>query len=271
MWLRKNQTPLYASYIASAFILPKETNNNRVISPGSEDLIGADGRKFRFFLVSVRPGMVYEQNAVFVPAFQIDPILPVSIRFDIRYPDGTIKTAEGTADRFGSFAGTERWPLDQPGVYVYTVKTDWQGYPGCVPGLPAEGGYLFVKEKIAPAGASGLKLTLPNQQVFPVEKGLTIEGKSTAEIVFFAAVMPGAVVDQGRIPVERGSFKYHFDSEALNRRMPIYDIVNQRSGRKEIGRVIHLTFFSCEKSPDLTPYHAFARVILRGNTAIYTF
>jgi len=47
-----------------------------------------------------------------------------------------------------------------------------------------------------------------------------------------------------------------------------YDIVNLVNGRPEIGRIVHLTFFSKEKGPD-GPYHSFVRVILRGTTAIY--
>ena len=268
--LRKNQAPLYAGYMASAFILPKGTHNNRVIAPGGEDLIGADGRRFRFFLVAVRPGMVFEQNSPFVPALQIDPLLPAHIRFVLRYPDGREKIAEGIGDRFGSFVGSDRWPLDQTGVYVYSIKSEWQGYNGCMPGLPEEGGYLFVIEKSCPAGAAGLRLGLKNQQLIDADKGLVIEGRSTAREVYFAAVTPGAVVDQGRVPVEGGFFSYHFDPTAIHRRIPIYDIANLRSGRREIGRVIHLTFFSAEKAADGTPYHAFARVILRGTLAIYT-
>jgi hypothetical protein len=267
---RRNERPLYAGYLSSAFILPGGTRNNRVIAPGSEDIIGADGQKCRFFLVSVRPGMVYEQNAPFVPVFQIDPVLPVRIRFKLMYPDGRERRVEGIGDSFGSFAGPERWPLDRPGVYRYTVEADWKGHKGVVPGLPGEGGYLFVLENPRSSAAQPLELRLENQQSFNPEKGLQIEGHSTGQTVYFTALTPGAVVDQGRIPVKDGSFRYLFDPEAIHRRIPIYDTENRRTGRKEIGRIIHLTFFSEERTATGTPYHAFARVIFRGSTAIYT-
>ena len=90
--------PQYAGYMANAFILPAGSNNNRVIDAGSEDLTGADGSKARFFLVSARPGMVYEQDAVFVPFAQIDPILSAHVRIVLRYPDGTVKETEGTGE-----------------------------------------------------------------------------------------------------------------------------------------------------------------------------
>jgi hypothetical protein len=46
-------------------------------------------------------------------------------------------------------------------------------------------------------------------------------------------------------------------------------VQNRRSGRREIGDVVHLTFFAREVTPDGYPYHAFARVIVRGTTALY--
>jgi hypothetical protein len=50
---RQGEKPMYAGYIASAFILPGKTNNNRVIAAGAEDLLGPDGTKARFFLVGL--------------------------------------------------------------------------------------------------------------------------------------------------------------------------------------------------------------------------
>ena len=266
---RRGLQPSYAGYMSSAFILPAGTKNNRVISAGSEDLTGADGRKARFFLVAARPGMIYEQNAVFVPFVQIDPILPANIRYVLRYPDGTEKAAKGPGDRFGYFIGSERWPLSQPGVYVFRVSADWQGHKGQVPGLPKEGGYLFVKEASA-QNQFGLRLALGDQQAFDVEAGLEIQGFSSAKEVFYTVIMPGAIIDQGRIKVRKGSFTYLLDPAGINRRIPIYDIENRRNGRKEIGRVIHITFFSLEEPAGSKPFHSSTKVIVRGNTAIYT-
>ncbi|MDR3564567.1 MAG: hypothetical protein P4N59_24480 [Negativicutes bacterium] len=265
----KNQPATYAGYQASAFILPKGSGNNRVIAPGAEDITGADGKKARFFLVPVRPGMVYQQGAGFTPVLQIDPVLPAKVRYELRYPGGQVKVATGSGDPFGYFIGGERWTLDRPGVYVFSVKADWQGYPGSIPGLGDQGGYLFVTENGDPARALGLKLLLKREQTFSVDEGLVIEGQTTAEQIYFAAVTPGAVVDQGILAVTGGRFTYRVDPAAIYRRIPIYDIENHRSGRKEIGRVIHLTFFSRETT-DSRANHAFARVILRGTSAIYT-
>jgi hypothetical protein len=267
---KKDQAPMYGGYVATAFIMPKGTNNNRVIAAGSEDLTGADGQKFRFFLVSLRPGMIYEEGTSFAPGFQIDPILPVHINCKLWRDGQVVKEWDGTGDASGSFAGADKVALDKPGLYSYTVQSDWQGNPGHVPGLPDDGGYIYVIEKSRPAGPSGLKLGLKSQQSFKIEDGLVIPGVSTGDKVYFAAVTPGAVVDQGVLPVEGGKFQYKFDPAAVHQRIPIYDVENVRSGKRETGRVVHLTFFSQEKGADGSSYHAFARVIFRGTTAIYT-
>jgi len=265
---KKGQSPLYAGYMSSAFILPKGSNNNRVIAPGSEDLTGADGQLGRFFLVPIRPGMVYEQEALFTPVLQIDPILPARIQFTLQYPDGTHKVAEGVGDKFGYFVGGDKWKLDQPGVYSYTVKSDWQGFEGRVPGLTPGVGYIFVIEKKRLVG-KGLKLNLKNQQNFSVAEGLLIEGTTTSDIVYYTCITPGAVIEQGTLPVTNGRFFYRLDPAFINKRIPIYDIENHRNNHKDIGRVIHFTLFTAEKLEDGTMYHSYARVIMRGNTAIY--
>lgn len=85
-----DKKPLYAGYLSSAFILPGNTKDNRVIAPGAEDLTAADGRKARFFLVHVRPGTTYEQGTPFVPAFQVAPLVPAHIVFTLTFPSGSL-------------------------------------------------------------------------------------------------------------------------------------------------------------------------------------
>lgn len=265
---QKGQAPLYAGYMANAFILPQGSNNNRIIAPGSEDIIGADGTPARFFLVPIRPGMVYEEGALFVPVLQIDPMVPAQIVFTLHCPDGTKKVSSGTGDAFGYYIGKERWPLTQPGVYRYAVQATWEGNEGRVPGLTPGVGSIFVLEKSRPT-ASSLNLLLKNQQSFPIAEGLLIEGTSTSESVEYTMITPGAVIEQGSLPVVNGRFFYRFLPAQVHEKIPIYDVENRRSHHKEIGRIIHFTFFSAEKAPNGSTYHAYARVILRGNTAIY--
>ena len=266
---KKEQPPAYAGYLSSAFLLPKETKNNRVIAAGSEDVIGPTGRKGRLFLVGLRPGMTYETGASFTPAAQIDPILPATLSFALDYPDGRHVVATGSGDAFGGFAGKDKWLLDVAGVYRYYLEADWQGYKGVMPGLPGNRGEFYVVEKERPANAPRLTLDLPEESSFPPTSALTITGRSTAQTVHYAAVIPGAVVDQGSLAVNGGKFEYRFDPVAISQATPTYDITNVKTGRPEIFDVVHLTFFSKEQAPGGGSYHSYTRVIIRGTRVLY--
>ena len=265
----RNQPPLYAGYMANAFITPAGEANNRVIAPGNEELLGANGQKARVFLaLNARPGALYETGATFAPAIQIDPMLPVKLRFTLIYPDGRRSSTEGTGDASGSFVGKERWPLDIPGVYRYMIDSEWNGAPAVVPGLPKNGGEFYVIEKSRPSNAPAITFDLRPLSRFDPAKGIRLNGHSTANEVHYAAVMPGAVLMQGVIPVVDGRFTFAFDPAAIHALAPTYEITNPKSGRMELGDVIHLSFFAKEARP--VPMHAFTRIILRGNAVHYT-
>ena len=48
-----------------------------------------------------------------------------------------------------------------PGVYRYTVDSEWNGYKALVPGMPKEGGEIYVIDKDRPANAPALTFNLP--------------------------------------------------------------------------------------------------------------
>ena len=259
----QGRKPLYAGYIASAFILPRGSNNNRVIAAGSEDVPGPYNALARAFLVGTRPGMMYETGTTFGPAVQIDPILPVDLNFTLDYPDGRRVMTSGVGDATGSWAG-EKWTLDVPGIYRFNLTGNWMDHRASMPGLPADGGLLYVVEKDRPANAPEIQFNLPVQSSFNAVTGATITGKSTAKTVSYAAIMPGAVLDQGTLTVQNGQFQLAWDPKAMNQRTPTYDTANRVTGTADIKDVVHLTFFSEETAPDGKKYHSFARLILRG-------
>ena len=266
---KQGQAPMYAGYMANAFILPKGSNNNRVIAPGSEEIMGSTGERSRVFLaMNARPGMVYEAGTTFVPAFQIDPMVPASMKFTLHYPDGRTVVASGVGDAGGSWAGTDRWILDVPGMYRYTVESDWNGHKGLVPGMPKEGGAIYVIEKERPANAPGITFQLPPLSTFDPSKAIMFAGASTAKEVSYAMIIPGAVLAQGTTPVKNGRFEFTLDPASLHDIAQTYDVKNQVTGKAELADVVHLTFFSKETSP--TTYHSFVRLIIRGNTVHYT-
>ena len=108
-----------------------------------EKLPSPDGKPARFFLVTTRPGMVYQQGTNYTAVLQIDPIVPCNVQFILIAQDGSKRTAQGKGDHFGYFTSKEKWPLDQPGVWTYTVNATWKGFKGRVPGLPDQGGYYL--------------------------------------------------------------------------------------------------------------------------------
>jgi hypothetical protein len=257
--------PAYAGYIASGFLLPRGTNDNRVIAPGSEELTASTGQKGRVFLVGPRPGMTYPVGTTFGAALQIDPIVPVNITFKLFYPDGRTGVTSGVSDAFGSFSGAVKFPLDVPGIYQYTIDANWNGYPAFMPGLPPTGGEIYVLEAQPPANATGIQITTADGTTFDPVAGIHIIGRSTADKVHYTVVMPGAVLDQGELPVNNGQFDYYLNPADLHSRAQTYDVANRTTGKPELGDVVQLSLFSQEKATDGSAYHAFTRVIVRGN------
>jgi hypothetical protein len=262
---QKGAQPAYAGYIASAFLLPQGTNNNRVIAAGSEDLTASTGQVGRVFLVGPRPGMTYPVGTTFAAAFQIDPIVPVNISFTMNYPDGRIVNTSGVSDAYGSFTGPVKFPLDIPGMYQYTVSANWNGYPAVMPGLPATGGEIYVLEAQPPAGAAGIQIRTADGTTFDPVAGIHITGTSSADHVHFTVVMPGAVLDHGDLPVTNGQFDYYFNPTGLHLRAQTYDIVDHATGKPQLGDVVHLSLFSQETTASGQTYHSFKRVVVRAN------
>ena len=263
---QKGAQPTYAGYIANAFLLPKGTNNNRVIAAGSEELTSSTGALGRVFLVGPRPGMTYPVGTTFAASFQIDPILPVNISFTLNYPDGRTAATSGVSDPvLGTFAGPQKFLLDIPGIYQYGIEANWNGYPAAMPGLPPSGGEIYVLEAQPPAGAKGIQILTADGTTFDPVAGIHILGTSTANQVRYTVVMPGAVLDQGYLPVVNGQFDYFFSPPALHAKAQTYDVTNIVTGNPQLGDVVHLSLFSQETASSGQIYHSFKRVIVRAN------
>lgn len=264
----KGQSPAYAGYQATADILPNGTKNNRIIAVGDEDLPSPDGTSARFFLVPVRPGSTYLVGATFTPVLQIDPITPCNVTFTLISPDNTKYVATGQGDQYGYFTGSKGYTLNQTGVWAYTVNATWNGYQGHIPGMPDTGGWIYVIEN-GTAPGTGITLKMAGQQTFSPTAGLNVTGQTSASKIYYAVVIPGAVLEQGVLAVNNGTFTYSFNPQLMASKIQTYDIINMVNGQPQIGKIVHLTFFSEEKTADGTIYHSFVRVILRGTTAVY--
>ena len=243
-----SKNPEYAGYIASGAILPKGTNNNRVIAPGSEDIIGSKGAKARFFLIGYRPGMALTLNSAWLPVVIVDPILPAQISLTLTYPDGTTTySASGTADATGQWAGSAPYTLNQPGVYRYTLTASWNGFTGSMPGLPNNTGEFYVMSATRPPEARGLTVDIPSQSIFSFFSPLQIKGKSSASVVHYALLMPGAVIAQGSVPVTNGEYAIDLNPGEIHRTTPIFDLIYYVTGGElsvwGTGKILHLSLF----------------------------
>lgn len=65
-----------------------------------------------------------------------------------------------------------------------------------------------------------------------------------------------------------GAFGFTFDPRSSTSGPQTYVVTNNATGKDELARVVHLTFFSTETSP--ATYHSLVRLIVRGNKVNYT-
>ena len=271
--------PTYAGYLSSGAILPKGSNNNRIVEPGSTDIIGSKGEAARFFLTpSFRPGMTYTLNTDWRPALQVDPMVPAMVTLKLTYPDGSSTGPESSLVVDGSWTGKLQ-KLSQPGVYRVEVSAQWKGHTGTIPGLPASGGEFYVLGAPKPTGAQGLVVDRAKETTFSLSDKLAVEGRSTGSSVHYALIMPGAVIAQGEVAVVNGRFAIEIDPTGVNASTPIYDLINYASGLlwgkqasgdqwKNTRKIMHLSLFSKEKTDDGIEFWDFQRIITRGGTVL---
>jgi len=113
--------------------------------------------------------MVYRVGDTFGAVLQIDPVVPCDVVFTLIAPNGTDLRTTGKGDQYGYFVASNRWTLDQPGVWTYTINAFWSGYKGRVPGLPESGGWIFVLQNETVTG-EGMTLRMPEIQTFSPPK-----------------------------------------------------------------------------------------------------
>ena len=195
-------------------------------------------------------------------------MLPVTIRFVLTYPDGRTKTAEGTGDAFGSFVGAERWPLDVTGVYRYRLDGRVERPPGGMPGLPTRAGSSTSSERRVPSGTAGCASRARRSATFSADDRRPDHGQQDRRTVRYAVIMPGAVIDQGELAVAGGRFRTGSTRSPSTRECRLYDVVNNRDRQApdRPARPRHVLLE--EETPAGTPFFDFARVILRGTTAL---
>lgn len=274
----QGQAPAYANYLSSGAILPKGSNNNRIIAAGAEDIIGSKGAKSRFFVAGFRPGTVLTEGTIWKPGMQVDPLLAVKLSLKLDQLKGSDWTTMGTAEAMGGADGSWLSPtaftLKEPGAYRFSLNGEWtdtagKKYLGGMPGLPTEGGEFYVASAIRPSGAVGLTVSLPTLSSFTFSDKLIVSGTSTASTVRYTLLMPGAILGQGEIPVTDGKYSIALDPGTINKTTPIYDFISllTRQPMTYGGRILHLSLAAQEKHNGVDFWDV-KRVIARGTTVI---
>lgn len=193
--------------------------------------------------------------------------------YTLTSPDGVVRTTTGKGDATGYFIAKDKWPLDRAGVWTYNMEATWNGNKGRMPGLPESGGMVFVMDMgaaRADTDAGNLPLNMPAEKRFSPTEGFEVTGNTTAAGVYFTAITPGAVLEEGYLPVTGGRFTYKFDPKKFADTIFTYDTADLVSGKPTISRVVHLTFFAEEQGTGgAGPHWEFARLIVRGTTALY--
>ena len=117
-----------------------------------------------------------------------------------------------------------------------------------MPGLPEPGGEFFVYSKTRPAGATGLTIDGASQRTFSAATGHDDHRDERGGSVHYTLLTPGAVIDQGELPVVGGKFSLRRSTRPPSTpRCRSTTSSASRPGKPQIGRVIHLTFFSEER------------------------
>ena len=261
---------MYAGYIASAFLLPEgHQRQPRRSPPGTEEFHGPMGDTARFFLVGLRPGTSYEVGSTFRAGGQIDPILPVNVHFVLTYPG---RTPAGGRRRRRRLRRVRR--TDRRGRWTSRASTATSSAPR---GTATRAACRACRTRAAsststrrpgPSSAAGLTIDGSPHRTFAAtgdDDDHWVEFRHGS--VHYTMVTPGAVIGQGELPVSPGKFTLVFDPVAVHAKVPLYDIVNNTTGTAQIGRVVHITFFSEENSAGQT-FHDVTRVLLRGTTVL---
>jgi len=285
--LEKNKAD-YGIYSSIGIIIPKGTNNNRIVAPFSEPLLEVNGRQFYIFDAGApSPGTIFEVNEPMGMGGMVFPAVGgINCVKKIIFPDGKEVISQGMSNRIGTlkmFPGTVI--ADIPGVYKIKESCQYGEYRGDVVGT-ADGTYnIYVDDKNK---SKFFRLKNPRYFIFDPVKGLELKGAITGDLadvkLTYSVVMPGCVMDEGNIKVEKGKFSYKFRPEEFNAQFPNYNFHNflkkTKDGlvaeenifkqyflgkRKRIVDLVMMTFFLEGKDKNRNNVYDVITVMLRGD------
>lgn len=290
--LEKNKTD-YGIYSSIGIVIPEGSNNNRIVAPFSEPLLEVNGRQFYIFDAGApSPGTIFEVNEPIGTGGLVFPAVGgINCEKKIIFPDGKEVISQGMSNRIGTlkmFPGTVI--ADIPGVYKIKESCQYGAYRGDVVGT-ADGTYnIYVDDKNK---SKFFRLRNPRYFVFDPVKGLELKGAIIGDLadvkLTYSVVMPGCVMDEGDLKVEKGKFSYKFRPEEFNAQFPNYNFHNflkkTKDGlvaeenifkqnflpkRSRIADLVMMTFFLEGKDRSKNNVYDAITVMLRGDK-VYIF
>ncbi|MDP3041333.1 MAG: hypothetical protein Q8N62_01165 [Candidatus Omnitrophota bacterium] len=233
--LEKNKAD-YGIYSSVGIVVPKGSNNNRVVAPFSEPLLEVNGRPFYIFEVGApSQGTIFEVNEPMGIGGMVFPAVGgINCIKKIVFPDGREVITQGVSNKIGTLKmSPEKVIADIPGVYKIIESCRYGEYSGDVVGT-ADGTYnIYVDDKNR---RKFFRFKNPKRFVFDPVKGLELKGILRGDLadvkLTYSVIMPGCVMDEGTLKVEEGKFSYKFRPEEFNAQFPNYNFIRKtKDGR----------------------------------------
>ncbi len=225
--LKENKTH-YGIYSSMAMVIPKGSNANRIVAPLTESLLKVKGREFFIFEAGApSQGVIYEiGDPLGIGGFVFPSTEGINCTKTIVYPDGREFVSSGISNKIGLLKMSPNMTIaDIPGVYKIKEKCWFGDKSGDVLGT-GDGAYNIYVDDNSPQ--KYFHFQMPGYFRVNPDKGLHLIGKLVEDIedarLTYSIIMPGAVMDEGTLPVSDREFDYLFIPEEFNAQFPNYDL-----------------------------------------------
>jgi len=272
--------PEYAIYGALFVLIPADDahGGTRTFPPfrgngGGPDagpLMTLDGRPIDAFLhpTAARAGTVLETGDTFALAGAVAPPLPALVSYTVTFPDGRRRSYSGAANKVGYFyRPADDFIVREPGIYTVEAKVVFKGSTSAGPVTEPfpEGGILGSDAGrfsiyVVPRGSPMLSVDALELEAFPSPRKLQLRagGGGVFKEGFVTAMMPGFILESGKLAESGGAIPYLFDAAVLAKRTPNLDL----GATSPLYRspAVTITLFAKGAAPGGAPVYA-ARVV----------
>jgi len=238
---------------------PSDERGGRVFPPyrgaaGGPDggpLLDYDGNATPLFFhpTGVRPGDVYSEGDTMVVAGHAAPPLASDVAVTVTSPSGVVTAFGGQANAVGFFhepsAGVS---LDEPGVWTVQTTLTHTGpsSAGETPLDPPPSVTQSFNVYVVPEGNTRLAWDdgndIPFSAGFPFNFTFDVPPGWTDVTGYLTLAFPGAVAEDGTLPIQGTALRYQFNPTNLSNRFPFYEGADGRVDGPASSDPVTLTF-----------------------------